>query len=147
MTDAWRNSWAAIAAEKATSPINAYLAAALERWNAFTAPQTNTLGQGGALTAFYTTPPTATGGKGILTVTWDFSNRRDVFGIAVHAQLGGAFTNARENLVALIPTPGVLPSSHIIRDLAAGSYTVRFFSYQTNGTKSAQISSVAKVVT
>jgi hypothetical protein len=147
MTQANKDSWNALAARDRTTPLNAYLAHNLQRWNEFKGPVPNPTPPSAPTNPTFTANPTATGGKGIITIAWDTNARNNGWGVAIHAQPGGAFTNTRANFKTMLTLELLTATTKVLRDIAPGTYRVQRARLKQDGTMEVGINSGSPVVT
>jgi len=133
MTQAHRDAWLPDSRDQAVAPLNAYLTAGLDRWTHFTGPQVEPGYTLGGTFANVSGTWTATGGKGIITITWHLTTLNNGWGLWFHASTDPVTTIARDNLVHIEPLTTLGDHTTVITGLPPGTYNVKRRNSNTKG--------------
>ena len=125
MTQAHRDAWLADSRDQGVAPLNAYLTAGLDRWTHFTAPQVEPGYTAGGVLSNISATWTATGGKGIITITWHLTTLSNGWGLWFHADQSAVVTVARENLLYIEPLGPLGDHTTVITGVPPGTYNIK----------------------
>jgi hypothetical protein len=123
-------TWDTLAAAQAMSAFNAFVQHNLQRWTQFKAPSMAYPAVETGTAPTYTTAPTAVGGVGQVTISWDVNAANNVWGLLIFRSVTPAFTPARDNLKMAVYGANLAADLAIESPVPVGSwrYNARPFS-------------------